>query len=495
MRAWSCFVVWLILAIVPAGRPAEEDSSLAGSYRDEEVTVEINAPTRSGDHLACTGTVRLGADKFPLRAEVEEGRLKGTFQSQGQDFEFTGSIVGRILVFTTGGTTYRLTRQTANPLARPSKPNPLAQPHREPVAPASASSNTNFGTAKGPAPAVATTTTPGTVRFVHRSVLDDANMIGGEAFGLLAPADWQLEGGVGWRLYPSAPAFVAIRVSDPTHTEAWEIFPTLPFVWSEEENPSYPPGSHYLGNEVARPLDDPSDYVKRILLPRFRRNVPQPRIISTEEMPKVAEVILESSQEAAIRKTCRAARTRVEYEEGGKTMQEDIYCVLVSAYAPNIKTTLWGPERNYSFKAEKGKLDGHMQVFQTMVSSFRPNLRWFNRYFQLVQILLHEQPDASRPASELGLYLMRTNDEITEPRRQVFERQQIAQDRVNASFLTYVQGLELFRDPFNGRAAELPAGYRYVWANSLGEVLLTADASINPNLNSANHWLPVEKLR
>ena len=108
-------------------------------------------------------------------------------------------------------------------------------------------------------------------------------------------------------------------------------------------------------------------------------------------------------------------------------------CVLGVAYVPNIRTTFWGPDRNYSFKAEKGKLDARTPVMQSMIASFQPNLQWFNRYLQLVQLLMQNPLDAKRPVTELTQYVPRTSPEINELIRQAYERQQAARDRVNAT--------------------------------------------------------------
>jgi hypothetical protein len=463
------------------GLGAEPGPSLAGSYRDEQMVLELkqqSGSSRSGESY--TGTIQLGDQKFPLKAESEENRLKGSFESQGAQFEFSASVVGRMLVLTTDGTTYRLTKDSGNPLARTvAKPNPLARP-RTNAAPVTTAP------ARTVAPPPVSTT--GTLRFVRQSVMDDPAMIGGEAFSLLIPADWQIEGGLAWRIHPSVPAYVSMRVASPDRAEALEAFPALMFVWAEGGIPLRPPGSQYLGNEVAEPMEDPILYVKQVLLPRFRKNLPITQITGSEELPKVAEAISENSQEPGLQKKFRAARVRLEYLENGRLMQEDIYCVLASAYAPAIRTTLWGPDRNYSFKAEKGKLDGRSKVFQTVIGSLRPSLPWFNRYLQLLQVLGRSQIETVRHVSEFGPCIKTaTTDRVTDALRQVYQLQQTAQERVNASFLTYLRGLEDYRSPIDKRRVVLPA-YPGVWANARGDYLLAEDSSYDPNAGSTTDW-------
>jgi hypothetical protein len=474
-------ILYLVFLPVTA---AESSGSLAGTYRDDQMTVELAQSASAPNGSSYTGSIQFGEQKFPLTAEAEGNRLKGTFQSEGVSFEFTASVAGRMLVLTSGGTTYRLTKQTANPLARPTpKPNPLSQ--RRTNAPAALPPTMQ----PVPAPAVVS---GNVLRLTRTSVMDDPSMIGGEAFSLLLPPDWQIEGGLAWRIHPTVPAYIALRVSSPDRTESLEAFPALMFVWAEEGIPLRPPGSFYMGNEVAEPLKDPIAYIRQVLLPRFRKNLPLPQVVGTEELPKLAETISLNMQEPGLQKTFRAARLRLEYVENGRTIQEDVYCVLSTVYAPAIKTTFWGPDRNYAFKAEKGKLDARTKVLQSIFSSIRPNLQWFNRYVQLLPALAQGQIEAVRHVNEFGAYVKAgTTDQITEPRRQAYQRQQASQELVNASLIQYCRGIQEYRLPGDGRRVLLPA-YPGIWVNARGDVLLSDEMSFSPNAGSSKEWQRVE---
>jgi hypothetical protein len=466
----------------------EELRSFSGVYRDERVTVELGQPVQSGERTHYSGAIQLGDQKFPLAVEAEENRLNGTFESDGNRFGFTGSVVGRMLVFTTDGTTYRLTKQVTNPLARPaSKPNPLAQPR------------TNLPVVSNPSSSGKVTTLPpsklGGLRFSRYSIVDDAAMIGGESFTALIPADWRVEGGVTWRIHPAVPASLALRFSNSNRTEVVETYPTIPFISAEGGIPLYPPGSSYLGYEVADPVEDPGAYVRQVILPRFRRNILVPQIAGVEDLVKVSDLLGENSKEPGLEKKFHAARVRFEYDENGRAMQEDFYCVMALAYAPNIHTTFWGPERTYSFKAEKGKLDARTRIFQTVISSVRPNLEWYNRYVQLVQVLSQSPLEGIKRVSELSHFIPRTTDEITDLRRQACERQQSGQERINARFAQYIRGVEEYHNPADNRIIQLPAGYSQVWTSTSGDYVLSEDSNFNPNTGSSKEWQPLERSR
>lgn len=457
-------------------KAADDDVSFAGIYRDERVAVELIGPISASGRAEYKGTVQLGEEKFPLNAYAEENRLKGTFESRGDKFEFTGTVVGRIFSFTTEGTSYKLTKQTLNPLARaPAKANPLAL------------SRTNALASTNTAPASATFRT-GTSKYRRHPVMDDPNMIGGEAFSLIIPSDWQVEGGLAWRMHPASPAYVEVRVGNPNGFELLEAFPALPFVWLDGGIPLFPVGSKYRGNEVHEPIEDPVAYIKQIIVPRFRQNIGPAEVLEVEEIPTVAAAVAEAAKEPGVEKKFRAARLRLEYVINGKFVHEDIFCVLGSARLPALRTTFWGPDRNYSFRAERGQLAPMSRVFQSIVNSYRPTLPWFNRYSQLLANLARSQVDSTRPVAELTRYLAGTTNDLEEGRRAIYEKQIAVQEGISSVFSQYVRGLSGFRDPFDGRKVEFPSAFTQVWANSKGEYLLSDSSGFDPNRGANSGW-------
>jgi len=333
----------------------------------------------------------------------------------------------------------------------------------------------------------------GTIRFKRVSIKDDERMIGGEAAQMLTPADWKLEGGVRWRIHPALPAYLAFKATSPSGLEILEVLPTQPFVWTEGGIPFFPPGSIYLGNEVAAPVSDPAVFIKQYVMPRFRSGLGQIKIVATEDLPKVAEAVAAANQEPGVDKTFRAARVRIEYRQQDRVFEEDIYCVLTAAWIPLVKSAFWGSERTYSFKAEKGKLDEKAKLFQTMAASFRPNLQWFNKYVQLVDVLVKAQLQQTRQVGELSRYIARTSEEISDIRRQAYENRQASQDRISANFSQYIRGVDEYRSPGENRTVELPSGFKQAWSNPLGEYIVSDDANFNPNIGSNSHWERLER--
>lgn len=110
----------LLLSIAITASVATQ--ALGDQFTDGHLTVEWSI-----NQNAVTGTLKLGAQSFPVTAEQNGSEIDGTFQANGSAFGFTSSVAGDVLTLTTGGKTYTLksTAAAANPLGT-APANPLA---------------------------------------------------------------------------------------------------------------------------------------------------------------------------------------------------------------------------------------------------------------------------------------------------------------------------------------------------------------------------------
>jgi hypothetical protein len=322
------------------------------------------------------------------------------------------------------------------------------------------------------------------------SLMDSPNMIGGEVLRLLIPTDWQFEGEVVWRNNPSYPAATKIRVFNPKGVEEISAMPNLLFYWNPYVTRYFPIGGMYLGNEIRQPVLEPIAALRAFVIPRYWVNLSHARVVAQENLPELAALGPLKYPDLKDRGVFRAGKLRLEYEEGGMTVQQDVYCLIVAFEAPIMGTTstFWGIDEIRYSKAEKGKLEGQYKLMQTIAYSARLNLRWFARYQQLTQMLTQNQMEASNRAVELSRYLARTNAQITSTIRQSYESHQAAMDRINERFDNYIRGVNDYRDPNSGSVVQLPSGYGEAWSNSNGEYLLSNDPNFNPNTKSTQNW-------
>lgn len=314
------------------------------------------------------------------------------------------------------------------------------------------------------------------------------------AFRMLVPKDWRVEGGIVWRPEISTLAYLQLRLSDPQGSSALEFFPTLPFTWNVQGYPGFPPGSLYLGSYVVQPLD-PENFVRHILLPQMRARV-SPRVLRTDPLPELANQVALTVQEPGAVKQVGAARTRIEYQEGTKTFEEDIYSVIVYSQVPMTPgLTWWGPERLFGFRAEKGQLDRQAPLLQAIFASARVNRLWFAHVLQVREAWMQNQMQAIRNAAELSRYIARTSNEISDMQQQAWENRRASEDRSAEAFSEYIRGVESYRDPYAGHEVQLPTGYSEVWASRNGDYILANDPGFNPNVSAQGTWQRIEPSR
>jgi hypothetical protein len=473
---YSSFVVLVTTAFSIAA------ADYTGTFKGDSLKVTLQSS--AGRY---SGTLQIGDKDLPCTARETAERLTGWFESDGNQFAFTATLQGTTLILQSGGTSYTLQKQAVpvNPLARPAAVNPLAKP-------AISGGGTGAPVARHTA-----TTNASIIRFRKVSINDQPDMIGGEAFSFLAPADWKTEGGLVWRAHPTMPAAVALRVINPMGLEQLECFPTVAFSWGGYLGPGtmFPPGANYLGNEVQPPVKDAIAYLTERHLPRVRGQA-QVRVVRTEALPKLAEVARQAEPSAPFGgpvMVFTAGRVRIAYEVGGKMVEEDLYCVLNSMALPGGNMTIQIADKLYGLRASQGQLDQATKLFETIIHSTRISLPWFNRYAQLVQVLTQAQMNQIRAAGELSRYLSRTSSEISDMMRQSYEQRQASQDRINKNWSLYMRGVDEYHDPVAGRAVELPSGYQNAWVNGRGEYVVTDSAIFNPNVELDGTWSKLER--
>jgi len=315
--------------------------------------------------------------------------------------------------------------------------------------------------------------------------------LGVEAFRFLMPADWSVEGGVVWRANPTRPASVSLRVFNPSGLEEIGIVPDIQCVWAPTlPSFGFPPGSFYLGAEVRVPITEAVKAVGALVLPRYAAQMPGARIIKQESLPDMAQAWAAANYPNLGQASFSGGKVRIEYTERGTAVEMDIYAVVGAWTIPiqGVPMTFWSVESIRYSRAVKGKLDEQYKLFQAMLYSEKLNIEWLNRYMQVREMMIQQQMEASNRAVDLSRYLSRVNDHISSTIRQAYENRQAALDRANANFDRYIRGVEQYHDPALGRTVELPSGYRNVWADSLGEYILSDDANFNPNVGGNRGW-------
>lgn len=345
-------------------------------------------------------------------------------------------------------------------------------------------------------------------RFETLHVKDE--LIGTEAFSMLIPTGWIPRGGVVWRRNPFKPATAAMRVTSPDGLTRFEILPQMPFVDGAREanmqavqvlGPSavaamaerFAEGQLYFGNEVRERIDEPTEFLRRIVIPRFRADLQDLRILEMEDMPEVAQAIAAAEPaEPGSRKSVHVGRARIEFSEGRQVFEEDIYAVLLLVDIPAIRQTYWGAEHLLAFRAPKGQLNSQTPVLRTICNSFRIDLDWYNKYSQLVATLIQGEIREIRAVGEFSRRWAEMSDDISRDRQKSWEDLQARQDEMNRRYSQYQRGLQDYRDA-DGNRVELPSGYNHAWASRGEEFIVTDNPNFNPNVELDGTWMPLEQ--
>lgn len=318
--------------------------------------------------------------------------------------------------------------------------------------------------------------------------------IGCTAFTMLVPVDWTIRGGVVWQMQYSNLASGQFEVRDPKSKAALEVFPVIPACWDNGGNMSmFQQGQNYMGNVVYPPPRDVLQYVRDVFVPLYRKDVRDVKVGAMKDLPDVTSAVQKGVQEPGIEKRVSAAKVRLEYQDGGKTIAEDVYITIVLSRSPLVPAmTIWSLEHQYSFRAEKDKLDALAPLLQTMIASVRIELAWYAGYAQVLDLWRQGQMQSIRDAGEISKRISRNNDEILASMRSSWQARQDSADRTSREFSESIRGVETYDHPYEGREIQLPSGYHDVWTNRSGEYVFSNEAGFDPNVGSTVEWKRLE---
>jgi hypothetical protein len=330
-----------------------------------------------------------------------------------------------------------------------------------------------------------------TLRFHRVTVNDQSTMIGGPAATYLVPTGWNFTGSVYWRVNPTAPASLDVKVANPNTLDAVQIFPPGQFVNGNGLGPytAFPNGSLYYGNEVQPTPADVLTMITQVVIPRLRPNLTY-SVVSQEETPGYATAVRAEypANSASTTTTVTAGRVRIEYAVNGQTVEEDFYVALSIMHMNNVGITYWGADRPLALRAAKGQLDSHAALLMAVAQSETIDLHWYNRYLQLLQIMLTVQLQNIQNAGQLSQYISQTSNEILDSSMDAYWARSAAEDQIHESFLQYINDSSAYYDPNSDRNYIFPGYYDNAWVNSLGDYVLSDNPNYNPNASLSGNW-------
>lgn len=212
------------------------------------------------------------------------------------------------------------------------------------------------------------------------------------------------------------------------------------------------------------------------------------KIVNNKKAPELAnELRMENQGGFGTNVYVDAGVVKLEYQGNGCVFEENLSCGIVFVNMM-YGVTSWTADRMVAVRSPKGKLEENSKLFITMLKSFRLDLKWYNMYSQYVQALVQYKLQDIYNQGLISRIISNTYHSISDTVRQSYEKQQAAYDRVYAGISEGTRGVNTYHDLYKGYGVEVPNDYRYVYANALGEYIVTNNPNENPNIGSNLTW-------
>jgi len=409
--------------------PAPKDG-FVGTFKCEGMTVVLvaNADGTFG------GSMVRNDQTFTLSAHIVAGQLEGTVTSQGKDYPFTATLDGDQLTLHAGDKSFVLTRQDA--------PRGVGEDwlqRSEPQSPGREEASRDLG---------------GGGITLKPAVIEDPMVNNWPAYTLLVPEGWHFEGGVHWNQDPWTMVSPTILAHAPGGLPGLLLYPEGSYVAGIREariqmvsgieggadwiNQQFAEGNIYMGKEI-RIFARPVDYIKRFVIPLYRKQLAQAQVVSVQDAPKFAKIYLDSaSGSEGIQPSAEAVKVRFQYDLNGQPVDEDMYCAITSYPLPG-GVVFW-VANVVSFAAPRGSMDQSMPILTRIVASPKAQLKWVNACSQVRQMMIQNMSNAIAQQGQLSRYISQVNDDISDTVRQVYQEQQNVEDKVSKEWQDMMLG-------------------------------------------------------
>ena len=322
----------------------------------------------------------------------------------------------------------------------------------------------------------------------------DSRGIGGEAFRMLIPADWAVEGGITWPLNnPALPGVVAFKLRSPSGLETIEAFPSLSFFWTD--NPmvtmSTPMGSSYMGFEVRRPAGA-VEALGNVVVARYRGHLPDLQITLRQNVSVGPDFAPNPMFNPNPVPTLDGAKIRLRYQEGEQGIDEELYGVVeVTEMSPGPfmpPNIFWQAGFLLALRAAAEELPEWAGIYEAMIRSFRFDPLWFARYATVVQYLTQNPMVQVHSVGQLRQLVAQLGAAPGGMTEAAYQRQRETRARLADAITPEGTGVVRYQDPIQGASVPLPAGYGSAWTNAQAEVLLARDEAFDPNRDTDVEW-------
>jgi hypothetical protein len=149
-------------------------------------------------------------------------------------------------------------------------------------------------------------------------------------------------------------------------------------------------GGWVQGCRILEPVDGPQTAIQKLIIPNYFKDLGgKYTVVSTKELPDLAAAYAPTyNPPGRPPRQVRAGKVRIEYDEMGRTMQQDVFAVFI--LATSQAGSVWEVDHIVSFKEEKGIPDQTDRQFALMASSLEPTARFLDAQEKMTGLLVQQ---------------------------------------------------------------------------------------------------------
>jgi hypothetical protein len=330
----------------------------------------------------------------------------------------------------------------------------------------------------------------GTLVF-HRVVIHDEQGTGLDAYTLNVPDGWRCQNRVIWNLQRTvAPTDLFVQVVNPAGSEEFTYFPSGVFVWSRAyQQYSAQMGGRVQGCPIRQPVNGPLFAIRNVIIPAYLKDIDgRYSVVSSQELPKMAAAYAPTyNKPGQPQGVVRAGTMRIEYQQGERTMQQDIYCVYVIVSGP--AGYVWALDHIVSFKAQKGALDQSGKKFSLMAASLLPTPKFMDAVDRVTNMLVQRFYQNQQALMQRVAIEEKAQQQISNQIMSGWEARSNAQTAAIDNYdAGAIRGVNREVDPHTGDTVEVPDEATHAWSSSSGEIIYTDNENFKPSDYKNADW-------
>jgi hypothetical protein len=327
-----------------------------------------------------------------------------------------------------------------------------------------------------------------------------------EAYSILLPKGWKVEGGVQWVINASCPMDAVqnrVTATSPDGTFRLEAYPQHTWQWFDDPmllqaaRASEQFGSP--GCPVAHP-HDAGQYLQQVFLPN---DLSGARLVSHEPSQEMIGLMREQAQKnnALFRASGVNIESRPSAQIGRVRLPDGrigvVLCAVDQTVASMPNMLSGGTYASYTCRATvktaltapAGREQEAERILATIVGSTRINATW---QAAVEQVFNNIAAVGLRENAKRAAIWRETQNEIADIQRGVWENSQASRDRISEGWSQALRGVETWKEP-GGESIELTTGYNQAWSKGDGTYILSNNSLFDPNVAFQEDWKPLQK--